>query len=240
MMNETSAKIAKDFRSNIAANPKLRALWKKVNNAKASYLDADALALDIARAFGKALSANLGGDTLTGDAYRDILREVLPAGLEDIHGQVSTYAQTVQKGLNARDGIGLNALKAEFPKDKAAEIVADALQSEAYSEIEGRLNANAMNFAQNAATETMKANAQLSEAVGFEVTVDRTYDDVGVHNRKDACEWCLEKEGHWTYSEALANGVFERHPGCACEIIYTRNGISQRQTNWRNNQWTQL
>ena len=74
MMNETSAKIAKDFRSNIAANPKLRALWKKLNNAKASYLDADALALDIARAFGKALSANLGGDTLTGDAYRDILR----------------------------------------------------------------------------------------------------------------------------------------------------------------------
>ena len=239
-MNETSAKIAKDFRSNIAANPKLRALWKKVNNAKASYLDADALALDIARAFGKALKLNLGDDILTGDAYREIIREVLPPGLEDIHDQVSSFAQIVERGMNQRGGIGLNPVKAELRRDKVAEIVKTATGVDTFGEIEGRLNADTMNFAQNAATETMKANAQLSEAVGFEVTVDRTYDGVGVHNGKDACEWCLSKEGHWSYSEALANGVFERHPGCGCEIVYTRDGRSQRQSNWRNNEWTEV
>ena len=83
-------------------------------------------------------------------------------------------------------------------------------------------------------------NATFQNNVGYTVTVERIYDEVGVHNRKDACEWCLEREGTWEYQDALAQGVFARHPGCGCTIIYYAEKGPQLQTDWTTNQWENL
>jgi len=60
----------------------------------------------------------------------------------------------------------------------------------------------------------------LSDAAGagLETRVIRTYDDVGLHGGKDDCEFCKSREGEWNYREAVQHGVFQRHPGCECEI----------------------
>lgn len=232
--------IAKDFSSGCRNNKMLARLYKKMAAGKATYLDADQYALEMARVLGATLQKHLGMDTISVAEYREIISSVLPEGLYGIHESVATYAQTIQNGINRRTGLSIKAVKAQFEPSKATEIVSKALTAKTFPEVESVVNVATMNFAQNVATKTMKDNAQLCEDLGYEVTVDRTYDDVGVHNRKDVCEWCLAREGHWTNAEAKANGVFERHPGCGCEIIYNTATGSQRQTNWQNNQWENI
>lgn len=240
MKQEVIEAIAKDFRDGCRKNKTLVRLYKTMGAGKGTYLNADQYAIEMAKVLGATLQKHLGVETISGAEYKEIISNVLPSGLKGIHESVATYAQTVQNGINLRSGLGVKAVKASFEPEKARVIVSKAVAADTFTEVEGAVKVDTMNFAQNAATKTMKDNAQLSEDLGYEVTVDRTYDGVGVHDGKDPCQWCLEREGHWSYGEALSNGVFERHPGCGCEIIYKTSDKVQRQTNWQRNQWEDL
>lgn len=89
--------------------------------------------------------------------------------------------------------------------------------------------------------DSIKQNASASENAGLHTRVTRIYDNVGVHNRKDDCEWCLSRCGvDMTLQEAYEKGSFERHPGCGCEILYKTSKGTKRQTNWTNNTWTDV
>lgn len=245
-MNETSKKIAQDFRDLAAANPKLSAMLKKLNNGKADYLDADKYALELAQALGKALQLNLGEGKLSGETYREVINEVLPPGLYDIYDDVASFAQTIQKGINERAKMGLNAVKSEFNGKEVDNIVKKATSVSTFDNIPGGINNDLMHMAQNVATDTMKANAKLANDVGMEAVVTRIYDGVGVHTQKGgkykkACKWCLDRCGvNVPYPDAIANDMFRRHPGCGCVITYTVNGKMQVQSDWRSNQWTDV
>lgn len=83
-----------------------------------------------------------------------------------------------------------------------------------------------------------RKNVEDASAAGLETRVIRSYDDVGLHGGKDDCEFCKSREGEWSYQDAISHGVFQRHPGCECEIDYkTQKGTWQRQANWKSNQW---
>ena len=181
MKQEIIEAIAKDFSLGCRKSKKLVSLYKKMAAGKATYLDADQYALETAQVLGSTLHKHLGVETISGAEYKEIISSVLPEGLHGIHESVATYAQTIQNGINKRAGLGVQAVKAQFEPEKAREIVTKAVSVETFTEAEGAVKVDTMNFAQNAATKTMKDNAQLSEDLGYEVTVDRTYDDVGVH-----------------------------------------------------------
>lgn len=243
-MNDTVSKIARDFKELAAANPSLAAMLKKLNSGKADYLDADRYALELATVLGKALHINLGGEKLTGEEYQEVIRETLPKGLYSIYEDVADYAQTIQQGINGRQKVGLKAVKPEFNQDESDAITDKAASAGSYDEIPGGINKDMQHMSQNVATDTMKANAKLANDVGMEATVTRIYDGVGVHTQgtgkyKKECSWCLVRCGtDVPYSEAIANDMFRRHPGCGCKISYTVNGKTQWQTDWRQNKWT--
>lgn len=65
-------------------------------------------------------------------------------------------------------------------------------------------------------------NVDSADNAGLEVRVTRIYDGVGVHDGRDLCQWCLDREcSNVTLAEAYEIGAFERHPGCGCIIEYT-------------------
>ena len=233
-------KIARDFRANVNSNTAIRPLQKKLLKGKATYDDADRYAIETAKALGKALSDNLVDDALSTAEYRVVIAEVLPAGLNATYDTVKEYAQVVQRGLNERAKITLKAVVPAVDSEAIVATTAKAVRATAYSEISGAVNQDAMAFAQNVAVRSMVDNATFQNNVGYTVTVERIYDEVGVHNRKDACEWCLEKEGTWEYQDALEQGVFARHPGCGCTIIYHAEKGPQLQTEWEHNVWENL
>ena len=233
-------KIAKDFKANLNGNTEVRPLIKKMLKGTATYNDADKYALETAKALGKALSDNLQWGALSEVEYQTVISQVLPAGLESTYESVSNYAGAVQRGLNERYDIKLKVLKTKINAEDILNITKKAKKATAYTEVAGAVNQDTMSFAQNVAVNTMKDNADFQNNVGYTVTVERIYDDVGLHNRKEPCQWCIEKEGVWEYADALANGVFARHPGCGCTIIYHAEKGPQLQTDWTSNQWEDL
>ncbi len=238
--DEMIKKIAKDFKANVNGNTSIRPLQKKMLKGTATYSDADRYAIETAKALGKALADNLRYGALNPDEYKVVISQVLPSGLESTYNQVSEYAEVVQRGVNDYNDIRLGVVKPKKDTTKIAAITKKAAQADDYTEVAAAVNQDTMNFAQNVATKTMKDNATFQNNVGYTVTVERIYDDVGVHNRKEPCQWCLDREGIWEYSDALNNGVFERHPGCGCVIIYHAEKGPQIQTNWQSNQWENI
>lgn len=233
-------KIAKDFKVNINSNATIRALQKKKLKGTATYLDADKYAIATAKALSKALADNLVDETLSTAEYRAIVAEALPDGLMATQSTVSKYAEAAQLRLNKNAKINLKVVVPKVDGEAIASTTAKAVTATAYSDVAGVVNQDNMNFAQNVATKMMKDNAGFQNNVGYTVTVERIYDDVGIHNRSEPCEWCIEKEGIWNYEDALTNGVFERHPGCGCTIIYHSEKGPQLQTDWTTNKWENI
>lgn len=240
---EVIKKIAKDFKVNVKGNPAIRPLQKKLINKTATYLDADKYALEVAKALGKSLSDNLQWGALSEAEYKEVISQVLPAGLESTYETVSEYAGSVQRGLNEYSNIKLQVIKPEIKSEEILYITNKAVKSKQYTEVAGAINQEAMNFAQNVATKMMKENAGFQKNVGYDIRVVRKYDDIGLHRGTkyaEACEWCLEREGEWSYDEAKDKGVFERHPGCECIITYKAEKGWQLQTDWSNNTWVDV
>lgn len=80
--------------------------------------------------------------------------------------------------------------------------------------------------------DSLKENASAAENVGLEVRVTRRYDYIGVHDRKDDCQWCKDREcTDVSLQEAYRIGAFQRHDGCGCIVEYTSNkGVKTIQT----------
>ena len=243
MNDEIIKKIAKDYKSMLALNVIIRSKLKKMKSGKATYLDADAFALESAKMLGKALDMNLGGGNITGDEYKAIIGEILPKGTYAMYADVAGYALEVQKGVNAEQKIGLNPVKAKFNQKEVDAIVGIAKGADTYDEISGQTKQKLMHMSQNVATDTMKDNVAALQGVGMEATVTRVYDGVGVHTQnggkyRKECEWCKSRCGtDVPYSKAIAMDMFRRHPGCGCIISYTKNGKTQVQSDWTKNKW---
>jgi hypothetical protein len=135
------------------------------------------------------------------------------------HEEVVRVCARAQNDMYRKAGVGLNALTPEFNAEKArgiAQVITDA------EEVTDDYMRNLVkNNALGVVDDMIRINSEASENVGLYVHIVRKYDDVGLHNGKDVCQWCMEREGEWdNYQEALAAGAFERHPGCGCVIDY--------------------
>ncbi len=95
--------------------------------------------------------------------------------------------------------------------------------------IQPQINQVISNWLLKTVDDAIRKNVEISESVGMETVVIREYDGVGVHDGKTPCQWCLDRAGSWSYEDAQANGVWERHEGCGCTITYvTKKGNIQR------------
>ena len=150
--------------------------------------------------------------------YDDAVR-IFEAAMQKNYSEVTKVCAKVQRGMYRKAGVGLNALTPEFNAEKArgiAQVITDA------EEVTDDYMRNLVkNNALGVVDDMIRINSEASENVGLYVHIVRRYDDVGLHNGKDVCQWCMEREGEWdNYQEALAAGAFERHPGCGCVIDY--------------------
>ena len=206
---------------------------KKINTDYAQYMDTD---VDVRQLYGKLTSgratqpdalkfAKLSGSGLADAVVNNIEGElaladalaIIPEALRTNHEYVTSYLTRLQTRLDEKARIGLKPLTAPFDADRAA-----GLAEEATVGTPELLKSQIENFSMHTVDESMQMTAESRAHAGLEVLVSRKYDDVGVHNRKDPCQWCLDREcSEVPYQEAYDMGVFERHPGCECLITYT-------------------
>lgn len=177
-----------------------------------SYKDA----LDFAQFAAQKLNLIVRPEDLVGMSEQDIVSYCEPL-FKEMHSRVSTAARTVQSRINRSAGIGLNPLTAEYDPEVVRQIAQNIVEGGALGDIQKDI----ANAACKEVDETARKNMEAQDRSGLEVKIIRRYDGVGVHNGKDVCQWCLDREGEFdSYADAFNAGVFERHPGCGCTVEY--------------------
>lgn len=177
-----------------------------------SYKDA----LDFAQFAAQKLNLIVRPEVFEGMSEQEVFAYIEPL-FREMHSRVSTAARTVQSRINRSAGIGLNPLVAEYDAAAVQTIAVKIVGGEALAEIPKDI----ASVACKDVDETARKNMEAQDRSGLEVKIIRRYDGVGVHNGKDVCQWCLDREGEFdSYADAFNAGVFERHPGCGCTVEY--------------------
>ena len=196
-----------------------------------TYADAQRYATLTADTVERVFGANIDLGSIDAAEAAEAMNKVFQKPFNDL----SRVINNVQYHINQDAGIGLKPLVPNFSQERIGLLVDEITKSDVTRDF---IKNEITNYFMKSVDEAVAMNMEAHSNAGLETYIRRTYDDIGVHNRKDPCEWCLERAGEWTdYDEAYAAGVFERHPGCACEIEYKVGRTHTRATsasNWIN------
>lgn len=138
--------------------------------------------------------------------------------VKNFFAQIDSKINQAQQAINSAAGVGLKTVKVKTPKQlivneqETDNILSDIKRYTTALETTGRDHIDI----------TQRANAKFQNGAGMEVTVTRIYDGVGINHREDNCEFCMSRCGtNVPYKQAVAMGMFDRHDGCGCKIVYT-------------------
>lgn len=191
-------------------------LQRLLEEGKATYDDADRYALEVGQALARAFSEHITGETLPdGKMYYNIASRVLPPTLRETYEEVSSFAESMQRGMNERAKLGIIAQKASYNANKEKGLIERACGADQYEDIRKSMEGDLVNFSQAVVTDTLKANAEFQFQAGLEPVIHRKA--VGA-----CCEWCAALAGDYPYADVrdTGNDVYRRHRDCRCRVTY--------------------
>lgn len=241
-LQELAEKVmAEEYDVAVTRDAKIAKLQKAAKEGIAKYRAAEEIASRTGMHTADVLLTNLADLYPDGKIPEEDAKALITPMLRHNYEYVSEYAKEAQETMNKDIGVSLNAVVPEFDRNRADGIAVNLAKAEDFTQRQDSFRLNVENHSRNIVDESQKQNMRLHDRVGLEAEVDREYDGVGLHDGQDTCEWCESRAGVWGYRDAIANGVFERHPGCGCVISYTsRKGVTTIQAraggNWENPQ----
>ena len=230
--------IRKDFRAGIKADASINKLATKIGNGKGTQKDmavlADRYGIQASKAFKRNLKlAEMPNETF----YWNVAEKTIKPMLESAYESINRYAAIQAKFADRKSRINIGIVRGQDPNERIRQVMEFAVDAISQTELDNALTDPVISANRKFYDDFQKANAEFRNEAGFREVVVREYDGVGLHGGKTPCDWCIDRAGTWDYSEAKANGVFERHPGCGCTIThYTERGTNV-QTDWASNQW---
>ena len=242
MITDLLAKSIRQFNTKISNNKKAQAIYKKAADGIATYKDAQAFASITGKSLADVLVNAL---TEAGEITEEDALALIPGLLRANHERVIPVINAAQRKVCEEAGVGLQPADIYFDTQRAnglATHIRELVSNDMYEvkDFAGNIEILTDNFSLATVDNGVKYNARVHENAGLDAVITRVYDGVGIHDGKDTCEWCISRAGTWSYADANANGVFERHPGCGCTITYTTKKGTDVQTDWTTNTWTRI
>lgn len=137
-------------------------------------------------------------------------------------------AYEVQKVLNKKNGVKLNAVKAKKSEDRIDGII-KKLCSGKFADTSYILDSGLLAYTFSILDDTCKENAEQQYKAGITPVVERRMNS-------ETCKWCQQWAGVWTYPD-VPKQVYQRHRGCDCIVEY-KNGKMAQNVHTRN--WSEL
>lgn len=238
-MEDVAPKLYKQIRAlfdkAVDADPQLRRVKNRIRDGTATQKDLLLYSQRLGEHASESCGAVLVPENLPdGRLYYNIGERTVKKLVQENEAEILTAATEQYKAMNKAKGIGLTAKKPK--RDRAEDLVSAMCADEADAETVARLLGEPLKTVHATVVDDfLKTNAEVAYKAGLSPIIVREYDGVGVHNGKDACEWCLSRAGRWEYGEAYDHGVFERHTGCGCTVTYVYG--RQSQDVWSKAEW---
>ena len=229
------AQIRKLFDKAVDADPQLRRVENRIRDGTATQKDVLLYSQRLGKHASDACKTVLVPENLPdGRLYYNIGERTVKRLIQENEAEIMSRASKQNAAMNKAAGVGLKATKPK--RDRAESLVSAMCNDDADAEVVARLLGEPMiTVHATVVDDFIQANAEVAYKAGLEPMIIREYDGVGVHDGKDACQWCLSRAGRWSYGEAYDNGVFERHTGCGCTTTYVYGDTSQDV--WSKAQW---
>lgn len=206
-----------------AADPRLKAVLKKIKEGTATFKDTAYYAEVYSSITGKVFSANVLD--LVETEREEVCEELLRGNYEEINN----ICAQVQTALDEAAGIHIKPQRAAFPTDRVDQIAHSLLDPTVKdSVIKRRANTGVANVSQGFHDSYIKVNASFRNDSGLKVYINRETDG-------KCCEWCTKIAGRYSYGTE-PDDIYRRHDNCGCTVTY-ENG-KQRQDVWSKRSWT--
>lgn len=217
-----SSKIEKDFEKSMENDRTVQRILKRIRDGTATQADVSEYAARVGKHSSAAMVGVLTPENLPdGKLYWNIADRTIRPRLEGDHKLVLSAARSTQKTINKSYGLNIDPPTTKINGRKVYNLLNTVTMDGA--NIESVLTEPVITLARTAYDGFQETNVQQMQQLGVAVIVNRTYDGVGLHDGKEACQWCIDRAGTFEgYSEAYDVGAFERHDGCGCtvEVIY--------------------
>lgn len=178
-----------------------------------------------------------------GKLYWNVAEKTIGKVLEDMYGDVNMAAALQLRADDIKKGFKFGIKHGFNPDRRINKILEDAVNQTTQEGLDNVLNEPIKTTSRRFYDDFQRSNAEARSKLGFDIKVKRIYDDVGLHKGTKyarPCQWCIERQGEYSLSEAKSLGVFNRHDGCGCTIEYITPDKTQIQTDWTRNEWSEV
>lgn len=222
-------RIQTSFKSNVMKDRKILQISKRIRDGTATFVDGHDYAERLGENLSKALVSNLTADALPdGRLYYNIAKRTIPPALEENYKLTNEVAADIQKILDEAEGIGLNAVRAEFPKERIQGLI-DKMTADGITldEVIMWLQEPIINNSEAFFDDFIDSNAKFRNDVGLKATITRSV-------AWNCCEWCSAMAGTYDYDKAPPD-IYRRHQFCRCTVTYKSGKSSQNV--WTKRKW---
>jgi hypothetical protein len=202
-----------EFRNVYENSDKIQQLLAAVQNGTATYEQAREYALEVSRLIGQAYEKYISSASLPdGKMYYNIASRLVPSMVDENYRLVADYAESVQKVLNKKAGLGIRAQVAALDEDRLDGLVELAASAEQYDQVSAKLLNAFDTYSQSVVDETVRKNVDFQGRAGLRPTVRR-------RSTGRCCRWCTSLAGEYTYPD-VPHDVYRRHENCRCSVLY--------------------
>lgn len=220
-MNDEVKKAWNLFLEHVQKNSEVQKLMKAVGNGTATYAEA----LEYSSLLSKLLVES-ASEIYPKDSQKVLEMLKNSQYCKNYFNHVDKYLYNLQSSLNKDRGLGMKPVKMVKYNQLLDQSVSS---SDDYKADIEKYKSKAELSANKHVDTYQQYNAKTQAKAGYKVTVSRTYDGVGLSDKR-SCTWCLERaKSNVPYDEAFKNGMFQRHEGCHCIIEYNNNGEKSYQ-----------
>ncbi len=222
-------RIQTSFQSNVMKDRRIAQISKRIRDGTATFVDGHDYAERLGENLSRALTENLTADTLPdGKLYYNIAKRTVTPALETNYNLTNEAAAEIQKLLDAELGIGLNAVKADFPAERIQGLI-DKMTADGIT-LEQALVWLAEPIVNNSEAffdDFIDSNAKFRNDVGLKATITRKV-------AGNCCEWCAAMAGTYDYGEEPPD-IYRRHEFCRCVVTYKSGKTNQNV--WSKRIW---
>lgn len=222
-------RIENSFKTNVMRDRRIAQISKRIRDGTATFVDGHDYAERLGENLSKALIQNLNAETLPdGRLYYNIAKRTVTPALENNYNLTNDVAADIQKILDESAGIGLNAVRADFPKARIQGLI-DKMTADGITLEEALvwLAEPIINNSEAFFDDFIDSNAKFRNDVGLKATLTRTADP-------KCCDWCAALEGTYDYDNAPED-IYRRHEFCRCTVTYQSGKKSQNV--WSKRSW---